>query len=239
MNTVRHREEKAITAELKPLIDPANSKKSKKTQLSDTRFRQLLGKSAWQSLPHAVQQRFANRVKHGESKIFKGFVDYTRMNRVGWVLAQTLRIVGNPLPVDTDNNGQAAVVTVTEDAFGSGQFWTRQYGRKAGFPQIIHSSKRFAGPTGLEEYVGLGIGMTLRLSVEDGALLFKNDRYFITLFGKRLYLPKCLEPGDLTVSHADQGEINGHRWFVFGLDLVHPSFGHLFHQRVTFKDTEA
>ena len=206
--------------------------------LSDIRFRQLLGKHAWNSLPKAVQHRFSHRVKLGESQIYNGYINNTRMNTVGWVFAKLLRIIGNPLPIDTRNTGQAAVVTVTEDAQGQGQFWTRQYGKKKGFPQIIHSSKRFAGPTGLEEYIGYGIGMTLRLSVENGALLFKNDKYFITIFGRRLYLPKWLEPGTLTVSHSDQGEHEGHRWFVFGLDLMHPKLGHLFHQRVTFKDTE-
>ena len=218
--------------------DKANRETNPGQYLGDIRFRQLLGKRGWNELPQSVQRRFNKRVRHGESQIYKGYVSHTHMNTIGWVLAQALRIVGAPLPIDRANTGQAAIVTITEDAKGSGQFWTRQYGRHAGFPQIVHSSKRFAGPTGLEEYIGCGIGMTLRLAVENGVLLFLHDRYFFTLFGTRLYLPKFLEPGTLTVSHTDGGKCRDGRWFEFGLQLVHPWFGQLFNQRVMFKDTE-
>lgn len=218
---------------------PATPADAKKTYLGDIRFRQLLGREAWNKLPVAVRRRFDTRVGHGESKIYKGYIAYTHMNTLGLVLAQLLRIIGAPLPIDKSNTGQAAVVTVTEDAEGHGQFWTRQYGRKAGFPQVIHSSKRFAGPTGLEEYVGAGIGMTLHLAVERKVLLFKHTRYFLTLFGRRIYLPKWLEPGALIVSHTDRGKGDDGHWFEFGLELTHPVFGRLFDQRVMFKDTEA
>ena len=206
-----------------------------KTTLGDTRFPHLLGAKTWQALPRDVRQRFSKRVKQGESQIYKGYVICTHMSPLGWGLAQALRLMGGPLPIDRHNQDFAATVTVTEDKDGNGQFWSRQYNRKHGFPQVIHSAKRFDGPTGLEEHIGRGIGMTLRLAVQDGVLLFQNERYFMTLLGKRLYIPRLLTPGKLTVSHRDCGG----GWFEFGLDLIHPLFGELFKQRIMFRDVEA
>ncbi|MBL7372815.1 DUF4166 domain-containing protein, partial [Escherichia coli] len=92
------------------------------------------------------------------------------------------RLIGAPLPLGTDI-GVSASVSVTADADGQGQYWTRQYGRAQGFPQVIHSAKRFAGPTGIEEYLGLGVGIALRLEEAGGALLFVSDHYFLKLGG--------------------------------------------------------
>ena len=81
---------------------------------------------------------------------------------------------------------------MTEDSASGGQIWTRLYARRSGFPQVVHSSKRFAGPTGLEEYVGYGVGMTLTVDARDGALVFRSEDYFLELFGRRLRLPAWL-----------------------------------------------
>src|SRR4029079_10818046 len=89
--------------------------------------------------------------------------------------------------------------------------------------QVIHSSKRFAGPTGLEEYVGHGISMALRISVEHEALVFRSVGYAFQVGPLRLELPDWLTPGDLTVTHSDLGGGT----FRFTLDLNHPRFGRL------------
>ena len=126
-----------------------------------------------------------------------------------------------------------SVVSVTEDIATGGQHWTRLYARRTTFPQVVHSSKRFAGPTGLEEYVGYGVGMTLDVRVRDGVLQFCSNAYFFEVAGFRWTLPGWLAPGKLTVSHTECG--NGR--FTFTLDVVHPRFGELIHQVAAFKET--
>ena len=54
---------------------------------------------------------------------------------------------------------------------------------------MIQSTKRFRGETGLEEHVGAGIAMQLKVSVEDGALVFRSGRYVFEFGPLRLKLP--------------------------------------------------
>lgn len=194
-------------------------------------FERLLGREAWLALPGAVRERFLRRIETGDCVSYVGQVVECRMSLAGRIFAQLARIVGAPLPLGTDI-GVAASVSVTSDDGRINQYWTRQYGRRHGFPQVIHSAKRFAGPTGLEEYLGYGIGIALRLRVAGGALLFEGDHYFVRLFGLRLRLPRWAEPGRLTVGHRDLGDGR----FVFSLDLAHPLLGAMIHQSAIFAE---
>jgi hypothetical protein len=204
------------------------------TPLGDLRFRSLLGAEQWSSLTPAIRRRFSKRLAASGTALYVGEITDVRMTRLGWLLAQAARLVGGPLPLSRDV-GTPATVTVTEDAASGGQFWTRIYGRGRGFPQVIHSSKRFRGPTGLEEYLGHGLGMALTLDGAGNALHFRSDHYFVQLFGRRLRLPGWLSPGTATISHIDHG---GGR-FTFRLELRHPHLGLLIRQAVLFHDIES
>ena len=199
--------------------------------LGDLRFRALLSEQDWASLPPAIRRRFSRRLAGGATVVYAGIVIATRMSRAGWWLAQAVRPIGAPLPISRDGD-VPSVVAVTEDFGGSGQIWTRLYARRAGFPQIIHSAKRFAGPTGLEEHVGWGVGMALTVHAADAALLFRSAGYFVELRGRRLQLPRWLTPGALTVTHGELAD----GWFSFTLDLVHPRFGALIRQTAVFRE---
>jgi Domain of unknown function (DUF4166) len=205
--------------------------------LGDLRFRALLSDRDWEALPLAIRRRFSRRLGDGGTIVYAGTVIETRMSRAGWWLAQAIRPIGGPLPVSRDRD-VPAVVAVTEDMAGGGQgggqVWTRLYARRAGFPQIVHSAKRFAGPTGLEEYVGYGVGMALSVHVVDRALVFRSAGYFLQILGRRFVLPAWLGPGALTVTHGERHD----GWFSFTLDLTHSRFGALIRQTAIFREAD-
>lgn len=202
--------------------------------LGDLRFRTLLGDDEWFSLPANVRSRFSKRLAAGETAIYVGRVTDIAMNRAGRVLVQLARLIGGPFPTSTDT-GTASVVTVTENAATGGQIWTRLYARKKGVPQVIHSTKLFAGPTGLEEHVGGGVSMRLKVRVEDGKLLFQSRDYFLSMGRLRFAIPRWLTPGALTVTHTDMSDGS----FTFTLDVEHPVLGTLIHQCVAFRESKA
>ena len=199
--------------------------------VDDLRFRRLVGADGWDRLPRAVQRRFAKRLGPGGAVTYHGHIDSCTMNPAGWLIAQACRAIGAPLPLDR-TPGMAAVVTVTEDGEGGGQVWSRLYARPRGFPQVIHSAKRFAGPTGLEEYLGGGFGIALTLHALDNGLRFTSDHYFVSFAGRRLRLPAWLGPGRLDIDHEDRGAGR----FSFTLTLRHRLFGLLMRQHSLFAD---
>ena len=199
--------------------------------LLDLRFRRLIGRAAWDALPAAVQKRFSKRLSGVAVALYRGRVVRTEHNAVGWLFAQALRLIGAPLPLSRDEN-VPAVVCVSEDAVAGGQVWSRMYGRRRGFPQVIHSAKRFAGVTGLEEYVGRGIGMALRVEPMADGLRFVSDHYFVMVGQWRWRMPRWAAPGRTIVEHHDLG---GGR-FAFDLELRHPWLGLMVAQHALFDD---
>ena len=206
--------------------------------LGDLRFRQLFTDEQWNKLPPPVRNRFGRRVKIGEAIVYRGHVEFNKVNRWGRALNIALRLIGAPLPLDTQNAGAAAIVTVTEAPDG-GQVWMRQYAQqtaKRPFPQIIQSAKHFTGTTGIEEHIGGGIGMSLIPLVEGEELVFRAQDIFWDIPGPwknlRLILPRWLGPETLRAGHEEMGNDE----FVFTLQLEHKWFGKMLDQRVRFRD---
>ncbi len=197
----------------------------------DNRFRALLGKEEWEVLPPAVRKRFSKKLSAGATAVYAGEVRQFRISRLGRVLSHALRIIGAPLP-HFDHVNVPTVVTVTEDVKTGGQIWTRTYANRRGFPQVIHSAKRFSGPTGLEEHVGFGVSMLLKVSASDRGITFRSTGYQVKVGPLRLPLPGFLSPGSVTVTHMATGSNR----FNFEMTLHHPWAGELIHQSAEYGD---
>ncbi|MGQ2928872.1 MAG: DUF4166 domain-containing protein [Sphingopyxis sp.] len=199
--------------------------------LYDYRFRRLVACADWDALPGDVRRRFSKRLTGQAVAAYSGEIVWTRLSRAGWWLAQVCRLIGAPLPLAASGPAPAAVA-VSEDRRSGGQYWTRLYGRKAGHPQVIHSAKSFAGPTGLEEHIGRGFGMALTVRAEADALIFASDHYFWQAGRLRLRLPRWVTPGETMVTHQHLGSGR----FAFDLKVTHALLGELVNQHGLFRD---
>ena len=197
----------------------------------DDRYRRLAGEAAWQRLPAIVRERFSRRSSPGSQVIYRGEVVSMKLSRCGWVLAQLARLAGGPLPY-TSNAVGPCVVVVTEDAALGGYVWSRSYPCPGSFPQVVHSAKRFSGATGLEEYLGFGLFMSLTLHEVGGALVFRSAGYGLEVMGRRMGLPTWLWPGRCEVTHHAETDER----FSFTLTLDHPRLGRLAHQVAFFQE---
>lgn len=215
------------------LDDPCDRGRSR-SEPADTHYADLLGSTAWMSLPREVRRRFSTPLAPGASHVYQGQVVATELSRVGRWLARAACLVGSPLPLVDGATGPAVVVVTPRGAHGA-QLWTRCYARSGARAQVIQSVKQFSGPTGLEEDLGYGLTMPLVLSTDDGALVFRSAGYVFKLGAWRLRIPSIVSPGLCEIVHRHDGPAR----FSFELTLTHPWFGRLVHQRATFVEVRA
>lgn len=197
----------------------------------DHRFRELLSDTAWARLPAAIRNRFSMSLAGGATAVYVGAVSSVSISPAGRLLTQVGRLLGMRMPLGLEA-GVPVVVVMTEDIATGGQIWTRVCFRRRGFPSIVSSSVRFQGATGLEEYVGRGIGIALAASVEDTALVLRSERYVLHVRGRRLRLPSGLTPGRLTVTHAETGGGS----FAVCVEMDHPLLGAWMRQAAVFRE---
>ena len=196
-------------------------------------YQALLPNEHWEALPRAVKRRFGAEAceDRKEPKIYVGYIITHRQNWAGKLLAQIIRPFGAPLPLDT-KEGDATIVSVLDNATGNGQIWSRLYARQAGVPQVIQSTKTFSGPTGLEEFIGLGLSIPLALHATNRGLEFKSSTIRLNMLGRTITSPRQICAGLLKVVHRDEGDDE----FTFIMSLEHPVFGDLMYLEARYRD---
>ena len=187
----------------------------------------LVGAAGWARLPAAVRRRFG--LGHGAAT-YAGRMAL-RCSPAGRAFALLSRLFGSPLSGVT-----AAAVPTSVNVFDDGRggmVWERCFhtaGEHA--PHVVRSTKQLGVGGGLLERTDGGLSMALKVFEEAGALVFESRRFALILGRLRVAVPALLTPGTCRVTHTDLGD----GLFRFELDMVHPLWGHTFHQSGVFAD---
>lgn len=183
-----------------------------------------VGPAGWSRLPPAVRRRFG---PGHATAAYAGRMEL-RCSPVGRVFAWLARPFGGPLSSVSDAAVPAAV-RVFDDGAG-GMVWERHFDT-----HVVRSTKQMDADVGLLERTDGGLSMGLRVFEERGALVFESHCFLLMLGRLRVRVPGLLSPGTCRVRHTDLGD----GLFRFELDMVHPLWGHTFHQSGVFADPAA
>jgi hypothetical protein len=188
-------------------------------------LRDVLGATAWNRLPEAVRERFADTTAMAT---YAGAYEVVRASSLGRVFAWIGTLFGTPVAPRAENH-VAARVLVRPDARGVA--WDREYLWADGTCSLVCSTKVVTEDGLLIEMLPARLCMPLDTYVEGGVLHFVSRGYYFHLgAGFRLWLPTLLSPGVTHVEHIDLG----HGWFRFTMTVTHPLGGEVYFQTGRF-----
>lgn len=188
-------------------------------------LRESLGETNWQRLDREIRQRFAGYISSNHPLRFAGKMQWVYCSPVGLVIAKLIK----RFSILPDVCARHCDFTFDIGAANTG--FTKQRGYDFGRGKRFVFSSLFTDLPRLHEEFGGGLGMYLKLAVKRGALLFRDQGYFLRILNWRLRLPDWLTPGKFELLHRN---IDAQRFQVI-IRVAHPLFGTLFYQRGEFK----
>lgn len=194
-------------------------------------FKKILG-PAWAELHPDIQTRFNRNPLPGTPLHYCGSLSELRCSRLGRVLGYlTMPLINGALMPynDADFPVDIQVYSKPDCASIFKQRIYRLHGRK---PVMFTSFMMESSRGEVLEYVGMGLGMKLLLSVRDGNLHFESDGYFWELFGLRMPLPGWFTPGKTFLWHRN----NSADQFDIRIEIRHALFGTTFVQAGVFRE---
>jgi hypothetical protein len=197
-------------------------------------FRKVLG-SEWSKLHPDIQLRFASNPAPGQPLLYHGSLAELRASRFGKLLGFASRpFIGGALiphddrdfPVDIQVYGKPGLPHIYKQ---------RIYMLNGRKPVRFTSYMAESEDGEVLEYVGLGLGMKLRLHVAEGNLHFTSDGYFWDILGWRIPLPGVLTPGKTYLRHCNEAANR----FNIRIEIRHAWFGTTFVQAGVFQQRRA
>lgn len=194
-------------------------------------FKKILGQE-WGKLHPDIQKRFGRNPELNKPLYYTGHLNKLSCSIFGKILGYlTLPFLKGALLPFNDSNFPVDIEVYSKPDNPS-IFKQRIYHLHGRKPIQFTSYMRESSNGEVLEYVGMGLGMKLRLHVQDGNLYFTSDGYFWQIFNWRFRLPDLLTPGIVYLSHCneDAGQFRIH------IEIKHSLFGTSFLQAGIFHE---
>ncbi|WP_182086465.1 DUF4166 domain-containing protein [Aureimonas sp. ME7] len=184
-------------------------------------FREVVGEEAWARLGSAVRRHYFLRPDTDDAITVRGRMGEVRHSALATLILPFARIAGALVPYQ----GRDVPIEVHYRVRGPRIHWDRVFHFPGRAPFHFRSFMVRSGSGEVIEFVRLGIGMRMRVSVENGALVFRGAGYVWRLFGRDWPIPAGLLLGRAEVV---EGPCEGPDRFEMAMHLRHPLFGELF-----------
>lgn len=186
----------------------------------------------WMALPDVIQRHYTLDPDHKPMSQVRGTM-YVRFPWFAVPMLKIARLMGALI----DINSEALWATVTKQLGddSSTLYWRRDIKIQADQTLIFASRMEYLSGNELIEFVGLGFGIRLKLSVEDGHLVYRSNGHLWQLGSLRIPIPDVLFLGHATIIET---AIDDQR-FKLDFKIVHPLFGQtyayggIFHHETT------
>jgi hypothetical protein len=196
-------------------------------------FQTVLGNADWQRLGRVVREHYSLRPFTNDRMTVRGHMDEVWHARIATLFMPMGRLFGALVP----HQGRDVPIDVHYSCRSTDAclYWDRRF-RFPGRP-VFHfrSHMEVADTTRHEvvEYVRFGLGLRLRVTAEDGALVFRDAGYVWRIGRLQLPMPLHLVLGRAYVEErpvpGDEGA------FTMKMTIRHPWWGELFRYSGRFR----
>lgn len=196
-------------------------------------FKKIMG-AEWQRLHPDIRRRFDKNPLPGKPLYYTGVLTELRCSRIGRLLGLiTMPLIKGALIPFNDADFPVDIQVYSKPDCPS-IFKQRIY-RLNGRRPIQFTSWMEEGKAGeVLEFVGAGLGMKLRLQVDDGNLHFTSGGYFWQIGRWRVPLPGLLTPGKTFLWHRNDNP----QQFNIRIEIRHVLFGITFVQAGVFHEVQ-
>lgn len=179
-------------------------------------FRDILS-DQWASLSPVLQQHYG--IKDGETISMHGELA-VKHGKFIKILMPLIRLTGALVPVE----GEKFIVTVENKRIGDTFYWYRQFQKGSKVYKFNSKMQQFGHD--IVEFVGLGIGIRMGLSVSDGGLVYEDKGYVFKLGSKLIPVPIGLLVGKSVIEEFTTNDNTND--FDMRFVVYHPWLGFAF-----------